>query len=140
MLSKMAVQGARDACADFGVDFAKIAAAPVSAVSGASSLIPRIKSFGQGQLDAAKGLFNNARGGLGGQLSPDFKGFEGMNPAAITPGHMELARASHRGMAMQSLKTLAPSLAVAGGLGLMHHMNKKKEEEQLAAQRQAGMY
>jgi hypothetical protein len=43
-------------------------------------------------------------------------------------------------MAMQSLKTLAPSLAVAGGLGLMHHMNKKKEEEQLAARQQAGMY
>lgn len=140
MLSKMAVQGARDACTDFGVSFDKIAAGAMPAMSGASSLIPRIKSFGQGQLDAAKGLFNNARGGLGGQLSPAFKGFDGMSPEAITPGHMELARASHRRMAMQSLKTLAPTLAVAGGLGLMHHMNKKKEEEQLAARQQAGMY
>ena len=134
MLSKMAVQGARDACTDFGVSFDKIAAGAMPAMSGASSLIPRIKSFGQGQLDAAKGLFNNARGGFGGKF----------NPATITgpvpEASMEMARASQRSAALGNLKTLAPTLAVAGGLGLMHHMNKKKEEEQLAARQQAGMY
>lgn len=127
MLTKMATQGALDACAAFGVDPEKLAA---GGASWMSSVLPKAQAFGQGQWNAAKSLFHNARGGLGGKFSPDFKG-------SLDPSHAELGRASHRAMAMQSLKTLAPTLAVAGGLGYLHHRNKQQElqqQQQLAAQ------
>lgn len=123
MLTKAATEGALAACDRFGVDAEKLAA--VAPTSFLSSVIPRAKAFGQSQWGAAKSLVNNARGGLGGRLSPDFKG-------SLDPSHLELGRAAHRSQAVGNLKTLAPTLAGVGGLGLLNHMsNKKKAQAQL---------
>lgn len=131
MLTKVATEGALAACARFGIDAEKLAAAaPASLLS---SVIPKAKAFGQNQWGAAKDLFNNARGGLGGQLSPDFKG-------SLDPSHAELGRAAHRSQAVGNLKTLAPSLAVAGGGALLYHQQQKKQKEQEMLQQQQGRF
>lgn len=132
MLFKMAEQGARDACAAFGIDFEKVSAgtAPASFLSG---VIPGVKRFGQGQLDAAKGLFHNTRGGLGGKFNPNVTGAGWAPPQGFND---ELGRSMHRQQAMGNLKTLAPTLAVAGGLGVLNHMSNKKDEQR---RMQAGM-
>ena len=124
MLTKNAVQGALDACQAFGVDPEKLAGG--AGPSFLSSLIPKAKAFGQGQWGAAKNLFHNVRGGLGGQFNPNVTG-QGFTPP---PGfNDELGRAMHRQQTIGNLKTLAPSLAVAGGLGYLHHRRNKQEQQ-----------
>ena len=110
MLDKMAANGAHDACRDFGVSLFKIANAVPP-----PSLLNRAKSFGSNQLGAARSLYSNIKGMVGG-------------PAPLGEG-MHGPMIDHKANALTNLKTLAPSLAVGGGLALMHH-NKNKEEEQ----------
>lgn len=94
-----------------------------------AGILDKLKTFGSGQVGAAKDLFHNMRGGLGGQ----------MNPALITgpvPAHsMDLARATHRQQALGNLGKLAPSLA-AGGLYAWHRHNQGVDDQ---AQRQTAM-
>lgn len=126
MLDQYMIKGAQDACAKFGV---KEALAP--------GVWDKVKSFGSGQMGAAKDLFANLRGGLGGQ----------MNPNVVTgpvPAHsMDMARASHRQQALGNLKTLAPSLLAGGGLYMMHRHGKQQDEQrrqQAMMQQQQGGY
>lgn len=88
----------------------------------AAGILDKLKTFGAGQVGAAKDLFHNVRGGLGGQ----------MNPALITgpvpPHNMDLARATHRQEALGNLNKLAPSLA-AGGLYAWHRHNQAQDED-----------
>ncbi len=87
-----------------------------------AGILDKLKTFGAGQVGAAKDLFHNLRGGLGGQ----------MNPALITgpvPSQsMDLARATHRQQAIGNLGKLAPSLA-AGGLYMWHRRNQEQDEQ-----------
>jgi hypothetical protein len=87
-----------------------------------AGILDKLKTFGAGQVGAAKNLFHNVRGGLGGR----------MNPALITgqvpPQSMDLARATHRQEALGNLNTLAPSLA-AGGLYAWHRHNQAQDED-----------
>ena len=87
-----------------------------------AGVLDKLKTFGAGQVGAAKDLFHNLRGGLGGQ----------MNPALITgpvpPQSMDLARATHRQQAIGNLGKLAPSLA-AGGLYMWHRRNQAQDEQ-----------
>lgn len=87
-----------------------------------AGVLDKLKTFGAGQVGAAKDLFHNLRGGLGGQ----------MNPALITgpvpPQSMDLARATHRQQALGNLGKLAPSLA-AGGLYMWHRRNQEQDEQ-----------
>jgi hypothetical protein len=87
-----------------------------------AGILDKLKTFGAGQVGAAKDLFHNLRGGLGGQ----------MNPALITgpvpPQSMDLARATHRQQALGNLGKLAPSLA-AGGLYMWHRRNQEQDEQ-----------
>lgn len=87
-----------------------------------AGILDKLKSFGAGQVGAAKDLFHNLRGGLGGP----------MNPALITgpvpPQSMDLARATHRQQALGNLGKLAPSLA-AGGLYMWHRRNQNQDEQ-----------
>lgn len=109
-----------DFFADLGVKHAlsrfKIANVP------SAGILDKLKTFGAGQVGAAKDLFHNVRGGLGGQ----------MNPALITgpvpPHSMDLARATHRQEALGNLNKLAPSLA-AGGLYAWHRHNQSQDED-----------
>jgi hypothetical protein len=87
-----------------------MAAAPAAAGGG---FMDKAKSFGQGQMGAAKALFGNLRQGLGG--APD-----------------AAAGALARQGAIGNLKTLAPSLLAGGGLYLMH---KHKQDQEQARQR-----
>lgn len=121
MLIKAATEGMLAACATFGVDPDKLAAA------APGGLLARGMGWLRGQGDAAKSIVNNVRGGFGGKLSPDFKG-------SRDPSQLGLAQASHRGMAMQNLKTLAPTMLGVGGLGLLHHQNQKKKEQAMLQQ------
>jgi hypothetical protein len=125
MLKAAATEGMLAACATFGIDPEKFAAA----VPG--GLLSRGMGWLRGQGDAAKSLVHNVRGGFGGKLSPEFKG-------SLDPSQLGLAQSSHRGMAMQNLKTLAPSMLAVGGLGLLHHQKKKKEQEMLQQQQMGG--
>lgn len=85
-----------------------------------AGILDKLKTFGAGQMGAAKDLFKNLRGGLGGE----------MNPSLITgqvPAHsMDLARATHRQEALGNLSTLTPSLA-AGGLYMWHRHNREQD-------------
>jgi len=120
MIDKYASQGVEAALTRF-----KVANTPPPGI------LDRLKSFGSGQMGAAKDLVGNLRGGFGGK----------MNPNSITgpvPAHnMDMARASQRQMALGNLKTLAPTLALMGGGYLLHRHNQAKEEE--ARQRQMMM-
>lgn len=116
MLKQAATKGALDACARFGVDPTKIAAAP-------GGLLSRAMSFGEGQMGAAKDLFRNLRGGLGGAMNPS------VITGAVPAQSMDLARASQRQQALGNLRTLAPSLAVGGGLWALHRHNQALEEQ-----------
>jgi hypothetical protein len=74
-------------------------------------LMDKVKGFGQGQWGAAKDLFSNLKGGLGGAGTPE-------------------AGAAFRQNAVGNLKTLAPSLLAGGALYMGHRHNEKKREEQ----------
>lgn len=80
-------------------------------------------------MNAGRNLFNNARGGLGGKLSPDFKG-------SLDPSHLELGRAAHRSQAVGNLKSLAPSIGLAAGGGLLYQQHQKKKEQEMLQQQQ----
>lgn len=119
MLEHHRLRGATDACAHFGLKLANMPGV-------APGLLDKIKSFGMGQVDAAKSLFQNMRGGLGGQMNP------GLVTGEVPPQSMDIARATHRQQALGNLKTLAPSLLAGGGLYLLHQ--RKKQQEQQARQ------
>lgn len=91
-----------------------------------AGILDKLKTFGAGQVGAAKDLFHNLRGGLGGQ----------MNPALVTgpvpPQSMDLARATHRQQALGNLGKLAPSLA-AGGLYMWHRHQEQDEQSRRRA-------
>lgn len=118
------IEGANAACKHFGVKLAAV-------TPGTGSMLDKIKSFGQGQLDAGKSLLHNVRGGLGGKYSPEFKG----NLAGM-PEAEGLNRAAHRQQAVGNLKTLAPSLVAGGGLYLLH---RRKQEQERQRQQQMMM-
>lgn len=86
-------------------------------------ILDRLKSFGQGQWSAAKSLGANLRGGLGGQMNP------ALISGAVPEHSMDLARATHRQQALGDLRTLMPSLAIGGGLYMLHRHNQAKEQE-----------
>lgn len=85
-------------------------------------LLDRLKSFGSGQVGAAKDLFHNLRGGLGGEMNP------GLITGPVPPQSMDLARATHRQQALGNVGKLAPSLA-AGGLYMWHRRNQEQDEQ-----------
>lgn len=122
MLEHRHMKGAADACAHFGLKLANVPGA-------APGLLGKAKAFGMGQVDAAKSLFHNLRGGLGGQMNPAIVPDAGLVP----PQSMDIARATHRQQALGNLKTLAPSL-LAGGALYMLHKRKKQQEEQARQQ------
>lgn len=121
MLVEHVSRGAADACARLGIKLANIPA---------PGLIDKAKAFGSGQVDAAKSLFHNLRGGLGGQMNP------GLITGEVPPQSMDIARATHRQQAVGNLRTLAPSLLAGGGLYLLHQRKKQQEQQ---AQQQAMM-
>lgn len=133
MLNQFVTQGALDACERFGIK----EAAGEGMLGG---LLGKAKAFGAGQMGAAKDLFYNLRGGLGGAMNPAFKGQSGMVADAAGKMHdfTPLAQQSHRTMALQNLRTLAPSLIAGGGLYLMHR-HKQQQLAQQRAQQQAMM-
>lgn len=88
------------------------------------SLGAKLRGFGQGQLDAAKDLFGNLRGGLGGKVSPDV--LPHSDPAVM--------RQAHRARAVGNLRTLAPSLIAGGALYAMHQRRKNQGQAQQQAQ------
>lgn len=115
MLDKYVMQGRADALRRFGLD-------------KTAGFLDSAKSFGAGQLGAAKDLFANMRGGLGGAFNPAFKGQSG---GAFDP----LARASHRAMALGNVRTLAPTLAAGGAMYMLHRHNQAKQDAQAQQQR-----
>lgn len=112
MIDKQASRGASDAISRFKV------------ADAGPGILDRLRTFGSGQLGAAKDLFHNLRGGLGGQYSPSFQGNMATSPQADA-----LNRMSHRSMAMGNLRTLAPSLLAGGGMYLLHRHNQAKAEQ-----------
>lgn len=128
MLDKLAAIGAHDACARFGVDLRKIA-------EGAPpGLMSRAMSFGSGQLDAAKQLFHNMRGGLGGAHAPGFGEAIAGGAGPLAPGPW------HRQQAVGNLKTMWPTLAVGGGMLALHRhsqaVDAQRQQQQQAMQQQ----
>lgn len=111
MIVKHASQGAADALVRF-----KVANAP-------PGILDKLKSFGSGQFGAAKDLVGNLRGGLGGQMNPS------TITGAVPPQSMDMARGTQRQMALGNLKSLAPSLAIGGGMYMLHHHNQMKDEQ-----------
>ena len=83
-------------------------------------LMDKVKGFGQGQWGAAKDLFSNLKGGLGGGGTPE-------------------AGAAFRQSAVGNLKTLAPSLLAGGALYMGHRHNEKKREEQMRQRQMMAM-
>lgn len=116
MLEHQLVKGAADACAHFGLKLANVPGA-------APGFLDKAKSFGMGQVDAAKSLFHNLRGGMGGKMNP------GLITGEVPPQSMDLARATHRAEALGNLKTLAPSLVAGGALYLLHQRRKQQEQQ-----------
>ena len=120
------IDGANAACARLGIKVADMM--PPGAAAG-GGIMSKLKSFGQGQLDAGKALVGNLRGGLGGQ-----------SPHALPPG-MEgpvVSPEGHRQMALGNLKTLAPSLLAGGGLYLMHKRKQEQQRQQAMMQQSQG--
>lgn len=89
-------------------------------------ILDRLKSFGSGQLGAAKDLFHNMRGGLGGKMNPAIAGPHG--EAANFFGK-DLMGEMHRTQALGNLRTLAPSMAIGGGAYMLHRHNQAQEDE-----------
>lgn len=119
MLEQAMRSGAKQALARLGVKVADMPGAAV-APAAAGGMMDKLRGFGHGQLDAAKDLFGNLRGGLGGQMSPDVL----PHP---DPGIM---RQAHRARAVGNLRTLAPSLVAGGALYAMHQRRKSQDQAQ----------
>lgn len=124
MLIEQARHGAHDACVRFGVK---------TALTGVSSgvlnnLAGRAQSFGRGQVEAAKSLFHNLRGGLGGASNLGDIG----HLAAGASGPLPDMRQLHRHHALDNVKTLTPSLLAGGGLYMLH--KQRAQQAQQAAQ------
>jgi len=120
MLDRYMIKGAKDACAHFNIKHAFVGDA-----------WNKVKNFGTGQVNEAKGLWNNLRGGLGGASNLGDLGHmaEGVaGPTLDLPQH-------HRRLALGNLKALAPSLLAGGGLYLMHR-HRAGQRAQEAQQRQ----
>jgi len=124
MLEQCAVQGARDACVRFGI---KVALAEVPP-GMFNNLLGKAKGFGSGQWGAAKELFHNLRGGLGGASN---LGNIGHMPEGASGPILDIGR-MHRDRAIGNIKTLAPTLLAGGGLYMLH-----KHHAQQAAQNAA---
>jgi hypothetical protein len=126
MLDQLMAAGMRDACTSLGVSFEKLAA-----LTPPPGLWAKARNFGSGQLDAAKALFQNVRGGLGGAANPS------VITGAVPPQSAALARGAQRTQAVQNLGTLAPSLGLAGAGYLLHRHNENvdREREQQLQQR-----
>ena len=101
------------------------------------------------QFGAAKDLFYNLRGGMGGAYHPSVapSGWTPPEPMGIMTGAGNIhppadfgqtARAFHRQGALGNLRTLAPSLGIAGGLYLLHRHNQAKQEAANQQQQLAG--
>lgn len=99
-------------------------ALPASTGGFLSNLLPKLKSFGAGQLGAAKELGANLRGGLGGAMNPN------VISGAVPSHSMDLARGTMRQEALGNLRTLAPSLGIAGGLYGLHRMHQNSQDQQ----------
>lgn len=125
MLEQHHVKGAADACAHFGLKLANVPGVT-------PGLFSKAKAFGMGQVDAAKSLFHNLRGGLGGQMNPAIV----PDPGLVPSQSMDIARATHRHQALGNLKTLAPSLLAGGALYMLH---RRKQQQQEQARQQAMM-
>jgi hypothetical protein len=121
MLDKMMAAGIHDACKAFGVAIEKVAN-PVAPPAN-PSIWQHAKNFGAGQVDAAKGLFQNTRGWAGGAHNPN------IITGAVPEASAHLARGAQGTAAMGNLKTLAPSLALAGGAYMLHRHGVKQDEE-----------
>ena len=124
MLDRFVERGRADALTRFKISGATIAppiAPPVVPPAAGGGFMGKAKEFGQGQWGAAKDLFANLRGGLGGKANPDV--MPHADPAMMG--------AAHRGRAIGNLKTLAPSLLAGGGLYLMHRHNQDQEQQLL---------
>lgn len=119
-LDEAMFKGAEAACARFGLK--------VSAATVPPTMWNKIRGFAGDQAAAAKSLFHNLRGGLGGKMNPD------VASGAVPEGSMPMARATHRQEAVGNLKTLAPSLALGGGALLLHQRAKAQEEERMRQQ------
>jgi hypothetical protein len=120
MLDQYMIKGAADACERFHVKHALL-----------SDAWAKIKGFGTGQVGAAKDLWGNLRGGLGGASNLGNMGHmaEGVaGPILDIPTH-------HRQLALNNLKTLAPSLLAGGGLYLLHR-HRAGQRAQEAQQRE----
>jgi hypothetical protein len=122
-MNKHAAQGIVDALHRFKV-----------ANAAPPGILDRLKSFGSGQMGAAKDLFHNMRGGLGGQPNPNLAGVGNLAEGAMGPvpdmGQLQRRRA------VGNLKTLAPSMAIAGGGYMLHrHHQQAQAQEQEARQR-----
>lgn len=114
-MSKSAEAGVLSALRRF-----KIANAPLPPAGPA--LLDRLKTFGHGQLAAAKSLGANLRGGFGGQMNP------GLVEGPVPAHSMELARGSHRAMALGDLRSLAPSLAIGGGMYMLNRRGREGDD------------
>lgn len=124
MLDRFFMQGARDACAKFGIRTAAVVP------PAAAGIFDKLKGFGAGQTGAVKDLFSNLRGGFGGKSNLGTTGHmaEGASGPIMDPGQL------HRQRALSNLKTLTPSL-VAGGGG-MYLMHRHHQNNQLLQQQQ----
>lgn len=106
------------ACAGVQYALARFKIANVAPVG----ILDKLKTFGAGQAGAAKDLFRNLRGGLGGEMNPS------LITGSVPPHSMDIARATHRQQALGNVNKLAPSLA-AGGLYMWHRHNQEQDEQ-----------
>lgn len=92
----------------------------------------RAVRFGEGQLDAAKGLFKGVHGGLGINMDPDISARaheilsdrRGMQWDTLA----DMQRAAHRAEALKHLKKLTPTLLTGAGAYGVHKALKLKGE------------
>jgi hypothetical protein len=121
MLAEQTRRGVYDACERFGVKVALMGIPP----GALNNLAGRAQNFGRGQLDAAKSLLHNLRGGLGGASNLEGVGHLAAGASGPIPDISQL----HRRRAVEDIKTMAPSLLAGGGLYMLH-----KQRAQQAAQ------
>jgi hypothetical protein len=89
-----------------------------------AGILDSLRTFGAGQLGAAKNLVGNLRGGLGGQMHP------GTIVGDVPPHMMDMARASQRQEALGNVRQLLPSMAIGGGAYMLHRRNQDQRAQQ----------
>ncbi len=123
MLDQYVKQGSDAALVHFGLKQAEGLPLP-----SAGGMMSGARGFLGNQWGAAKDLFANLRGGLGGKFNPDV--MPNANPA--------LARQAHRARAVQNIGTLAPTLLAGGALYMMHRHNQAKRDAEARQQAMMG--